>query len=871
MTMRNIIKVLNKEYEIVHGKSASNTVDRAVNPEKIIQNCSLSGAEYLSLSGMKLTSLPQNIGTITKLRYLDLSKNQLSTLPSEFSRLNHLEFLSISDNLLKTLPDEIANLKQLTTLILSRNQILTLPQAITELRRLRHLDLSDNQLTELPEAVGNLARLQDFSLANNNLGVLPESLRNMRSLRRLSVDGNISLGIPTEILADTSSGENFSLKQLRDAQKILNYYFLSRSAPKPLNEAKIILVGFGGVGKTSLVKRLVHDRFDERESITDGISIADWWVPVRDTEVRVHVWDFGGQEIMHATHQFFLTHRSLYVVALDGRQGREDADAEYWLNLIASFGGESPVIVVLNKIRQHPFDVNRTALREKFPMVRDVIATDCADPPEGREKLLAAIRREIDALPGLRDAFPTAWFAIKDRLSSMYENYITFDRYRALCAEAGVKDHEDQNRLAEVLHQLGVALNYRDDSRLHDLNVLNPRWVTEGVYKILNHPKVAEQKGELHISDVAAILDPASYPRERHIFLLELMRKFELCFRFPDEEDRYLIPQLLPKEQPDGASGFDQGTCLGFEYHYSTLLPEGLLPRFIVRTYVLSTDEPRWRSGVILRFEGHRALVVGDPVERRVRVLISGPQAGRRRLLAVIRIDLDRIHSGYKFKPEAMIPVPGYPRVVVRYDDMVAFEAKELREVPHVAEGEVIMLPVKAMLDGVDVKGARRPPDAKQSPDGKLQVFVSYSHKDDRLRAELETHLKLLQRIGALQLWTDRRISAGTEWKGQIDENLEHADLILLLISADFMNSDYCWDIEMTRALERHEAGEARVVPIIVREVDWRSAPFAKLQALPTDGKAVDRGSGRAARDRLWSQIARGLEGVLKEVAASRR
>ena len=221
--------------------------------------------------------------------------------------------------------------------------------------------------------------------------------------------------------------------------------------------------------------------------MTDGITIADWPIRLKDAEVRVHVWDFGGQEIMHATHQFFLTQRSLYLLVLNGRQGREDADAEYWLNLIASFGGESPVIVVLNKIKEHPFAVNQPALRQKFPMVRDVIATDCADPPEGRQALLDAIQREIDALPGLRDAFPAAWFAIKDRLSAMPDNYLTFDHYRALCAEAGVRGHEEQNQLAEVLHRLGMALNYRDDTRLHDMNVLNPRWVTEGVYKILNH------------------------------------------------------------------------------------------------------------------------------------------------------------------------------------------------------------------------------------------------------------------------------------------------------------------------------------------------------------------------------------------------
>ena len=453
----------------------------------------------------------------------------------------------------------------------------------------------------------------------------------------------------------------------------------------------------------------------------------------------------------------------------------------------------------------------------------------------------------------------------------MPDNFLSFERYRALCGETGVNDHDDQNRLAEVLHQLGVALNYRDDTRLHDVNVLNPRWVTEGVYKILNHERIAEQNGELTIHDVAAILDAAHYPQERHPYLLELMRKFELCFRFPDDDVRYLIPQLLPKEEPEAAKAFDAQACLSFEYHYPTLLPEGLLPRFIVRTYVLSADEPRWRSGVILRFEGHRALVVGDPVERRVRIRVDGPASGRRRLLAVIRNDFDRIHAGYKFKPEPMIPVPGHPDVLVPYESMVVFEAKGFREVPHVAAGEVLTLPVKALLDGVDIDGARRAADARESVGRPVQAFVSYSHKNDRLRAELETHLKLLQRTGILQLWTDRRITAGMEWKGQIDENLERADLILLLVSAAFMESDYCYDIELKRALERHEAGEARVVPIIVRKVAWRSAPFGKLQALPADGKVVDRGTGGpASRDIAWAEVAEGLEKALREIAEAR-
>ena len=237
----------------------------------------------------------------------------------------------------------------------------------------------------------------------------------------------------------------------------------------------------------------------------------------------------------------------------------------------------------------------------------------------------------------------------------------------------------------------------------------------------------------------------------------------------------------------------------------------------------------------------------------------------------MIRNEFDRIHAGYTFKPQAMIPVPGHPHDVVPYDELVVLEANGIREEQHVFGGKVLMLPVKELLDGVDIEGSRRGATPKQSLDGQLRAFVSYSHKDDLLRAELQTHLKLLSRIGLLQLWTDRRITAGVEWKGEIDENLERADLILLLVSADFMASDYCYDVEMQRALERHDAGAARVVSIIVRSVNWRASPLAKLQALPADGRVVDLGTdNRAARDVVWTEVASGLERALREIADAR-
>src|SRR5579871_1216010 len=137
-----------------------------------------------------------------------------------------------------------------------------------------------------------------------------------------------------------------------------------------------------------------------------------------------------------------------------------------------------------------------------------------------------------------------------------------------------------------------------------------------------------------------------------------------------------------------------------------------------------------------------------------------------------------------------------------------------------------------------------------------MELFYSYSHKDEELRETLETHLSPLKRQGVIAGWHDRRISAGTEWADQIDEHLNSAQIILLLISADFLASDYCYDKEMTRAMERHEAGAARVIPIILRPCDWHGAPFGKLQALPKDAKPITDWSNR---DAAFLDVAQGI------------
>jgi internalin A len=626
----------------------------------------------------------------------------------------------------------------------------------------------------------------------------------------------------------------------------------------PLNEGKLILVGRGEVGKTSIVRRLVDDDFRGDESKTQGINITTWPLTCADDTLRLNIWDFGGQEIMHATHQFFLTERSLYLLVINGREGAEDNDAEYWMKHIESFGGNSPVIVVQNKIAQHPFDLNYRGLQARYPQLRGFVKTDCKDGT-GVDALRESIREVAGAMPEVRMQFPLDWFRVKERLETSAEDFMSYDRFLHLCDDEGIKDDSDLDTLCWVLHCLGIALNYRDDPRLRETSVLKAEWVTEGIYKLLNAPELAARQGELQLDDLCQFLPKKRYPVEKHHFLLELMRKFSLCFAFPDESNRYLVPELLGKEEPEETADFPPSSCLNFEYHYG-VLPEGLLPRFIVRSHTLSRDQKRWRSGAILSHEGIKALVHADPANRRVVVRVKGGDASaRRRLLAIIRYDLDKLNSEFKDRLDAQpkVPLKDHPECVVDYKKLIAFEKQGVAEFPEVIGQQVVLVQVKDLLNGVDFEAQR---SSLVDVIAKAKsIFFSYSHKEESLRDELETHLKLLQRQGVISTWHDRKILPGSEWDHEIDRNLEASDIILLLVSANFIASDYCWDNEVKRALERHAAASAVVVPIMLKACDWQSAPFGKVQGLPKDMKPV---TAWKSRDAAWTHIAKALRMV---------
>jgi formylglycine-generating enzyme required for sulfatase activity len=149
-----------------------------------------------------------------------------------------------------------------------------------------------------------------------------------------------------------------------------------------------------------------------------------------------------------------------------------------------------------------------------------------------------------------------------------------------------------------------------------------------------------------------------------------------------------------------------------------------------------------------------------------------------------------------------------------------------------------------------------------------LRVFWSYSHKDESLRDELHEHLSVLRRAGLIADWHDRKIGAGKEWKDEIDRHLGDADIVLLLISASFMASEYCWGEEMAKALSRHEQNEARVIPVMLRPCDWQETPVARLQAVPKDARPITQW---ADRDLAYVDVTTAIRHAVNELLDLRK
>lgn len=778
--------------------------------------------------------------------------------------------LDLSELGLKVVPEALRTARKVELVALFANEIRELPKWIGELSELKVIAADRNQIREVPQEICSLNKLVYLGLRNNGLETLPEGLDKL-PLEHLHLGGNPGLGIPESILEGEDAGE------------ILRYYYESRAEKgRALLELKLLLVGRGKGGKTTLVKQLAGEEPDAHESETHSIAIRELGFECPRGHVRTRAWDFGGQEILHSTHQFFLTERSLYLLVLEPRTGFAQRDAEYWLKLIETQGGGSPVIVVMNFSRGRPWRVDEVRLRRKFPFIVDFMATD-ALYGEGIEELRGRIIDTVEErMYDVWMPFPERWRQIKDTVARMKGNFLTYNEYTNLCDSCGEKDAEAQGDLAGILHALGLALYFGKDPRLHDTRVLNPSWVTGGVYAVIRSPSVKENDGQLTESDMTRVLREAEaekvikasdYPVDTHGFILELMRAFQLCFASEEEKGkpgegakpvRYLVPELLPEFEPEMEEAWEEA-AVRLRYRYE-ILPPGLLPRFIVRTHALSDGAPHWRYGVVLRHGEARALIRAEADRQELRVFVLGGDDDTQRVMvAMVRRELETLHAEMKMKPVEDLELTGEEELWINVKALREVEEPEepTKKLPVQPEGtaEVNVSLELDKLVPAEVRAIDRDPSTAPLP---VRVFVSYAHDDVRQLKRLDLTLDILEQQYGLAPWRDTRLIAGEEWDEEIRRRLEEMDIFLFIASQTSLVRPYIKDPELRRAKERHEAGEVEVLAVKLEPCACDEDPFlGKLQRLAANYKSIAESKLRSA---AWEQVRKDLLPVIKRV-----
>ncbi|OYW77555.1 MAG: hypothetical protein B7Z37_03775 [Verrucomicrobia bacterium 12-59-8] len=833
-------------------------------PPEIGQLTSLTS---LYLHGSQLSALPPEIGRLTSLTTLNLDNNKLSSLPPEIGRLTTLSRLYLSNIQLSELPPEIGQLKNLSLLSLRENQLATLPAEFARLVNLEGLRLDANRFTHLPAFMGSLRKLSRLSLARNQLSRLPHELRQLKSLVALYLHDNPRLNLSPEVLGPRESEVVNNRKTPAKPQTILDYYFGSRAKnSQPLNEVKMILVGRGGAGKTSTVRALQGEPFDKDEKSTPGIALCDW--PMGDCKggpVTAHVWDFAGQVITHSLHQFFFSVRSVYVLVLSGRENNEREDAEYWLRLIRAFGTDEagkgpPVIVVLNQwdVPGCRPKVDRLALQERYPFIAAFVEMDCQSR-KGVAKLKKALCTEVSKLKWIREPFQPEWVAVRKALSAGKKQraHLSYAEYRKLCTSHGVTDAGEQDSLSEILHNLGAALNYRNDPRLREATVLQPLWLTKNVYGLVR--RAEKQFGVLKQADVDAVLAKEKDLKMRE-YLVEIMKRFEIAYvPRSSSSGMWLVPQAFPIGQPKGVESFGkEAEATHLRYTYEAL-PEGLVARSIVRLHEFIEEvngkPQQWAGGAVLAREGARALLRAEtPLQ--VMITVTGPAKARQQLAGLCQAEMRDINGEIRgLNPLEETKVQG---AWVSTDILEKDERNRSQTgVPVPSQGTV-------MIDPKGPNDAFSTLPARQEEIWKPTVFISYSKDNLAQRKRLESELKILHNEGLLDRhWHDRMIDPGDEWDEAIQRELREADVIIILASVAALSTDYITEHEIPNALDLHKTGEAIVVPFVLEACRWDKTVLGSLNALPEKAKPLNK--YRPVSDG-WHTVSNGLAQVFEKL-----
>lgn len=620
------------------------------------------------------------LSNLHNLQQLDVSSTHISDLlPLE--KLNRLRELTISSTHVLDL-SPLKGLLNLKTIYVSYTQISDL-SPLYALHNLQKLDASYSQITDL-SPLKELQNLQEISISSTRVSnLLP--LKDLKNLKKIYISStqvsDLSPLLPIikkekQVKWSRWGGdinvENCPLtipppQIVKQGNTSIFRYFeqLEKEGIDYIFEAKLLLIGEGGAGKTSLCRKLFNPSVSlpKEEESTQGIDIQPLYFDMPDgKQFRLNIWDFAGQGKYQSAHSFFYTHRSLYILVDDTRTLNEDEAYRtyynFWLQTAELFGGDSPLLVLHNqKADRTRTGFNFGSFQATFPFVKELFCINLGgDDTEGILDLKKQIERWAQKLPHIGDVVPKTWARVREDIEKERQRrpYISDERYREICAAHGITDEAKQSDLSRYFHDLGVFLHFQENPLLRRDVFLQNEWVTNAVYKILDDLEIAVKKrGRFDKGDLARLWNEGYYAKRRDE-LLALMLQFELCYQVQDTEI-FVAPQLLPGDLPKYDLGTDIPLQLKYEYGF---MPKGLLYRLIVRLHrhISQGQSAVWNGGVVLEHAGARADILESLDRRQISVRATGVRA--KELVTIINEEVEKLHDTYgeRLKVEAKIP-----------------------------------------------------------------------------------------------------------------------------------------------------------------------------------------------------------------------
>jgi GTPase SAR1 family protein len=690
----------------------------------------LKNLRFLTTLGLSLTKLRslENLSPLSNLKYLNLNHIPISDL-NPLQCLFDLEYLNISET----------HVSDITPL--------------AQLKKLEYLSLYQTKVSEI-SILRNHLKIKTLDLQNTSISDLSPLMQQVTMGLPITDSKRRKVGIfinmcpisnpPLEI---ARKGTNAILSYWSELSKMENYR---------LYEAKMMVVGEGGAGKTSLLRRLFGLGLLPEGMPTKGIDISPYlFITSQQKEFTLNIWDFSGQEDFHATHQLFFSKRALYVLVDDSRidgVSVEDAAFKNWLEMIELLGGNSPVIIFQNKKGGRTKDLDQNGITKRHPNVYKRFFSGDLNEIDSVESIRQAIQSHSEKLEHVGELWPKGWVDLRDRLrlEAQTSPVISWAQYLELYNLYMGDDAESALDFSDYLHDLGVLLHYQGDKVLHELLILRNSWVTKAIYDLLEDEIIKANQGYFTESDCLRLWSAQEY-KDKHSLLRQLMLKFEICYAISDcQHPKWLAPQLMT-QNPMNEGFVPKPTDIIVQYHYR-IMPKGIINRLMVRmNRHLKNPSLAWRNGVV--FEGkNSAVLVEVPYDKKeLHFRASGTNAGT--LLAILADDLEAINNGFdglRGNVDKMAPCKCSVCIINTTPHLYKYDVLRERLNYGKTSIECERLPfeaqdIKTLLEGVPNRSANASGTTKSSfdssPPNQIRIFLSSSQELEFDRKDFETFI----------------------------------------------------------------------------------------------------------------------------------